>query len=519
STVRGKTSPVLVGDEIDAWKRGGKQGINDPRKMMSYRRLTFGKRSKLYMCSHPDLGENAGIYMYYGQSDQRRWFWPCPHCNGFSTPYPGTDMPTTKLAYKKPEGKSVAESLEEIAASAHLECPHCGCEIDHKHKHQMNKAGKWLARGEKMDFATGEITGQRFANPMAGWTLHGTMSPFVSWGDLACDLAEARERFALTQDDKQLKEVVVKGLGECYAGPEEKRVPMDAKSVQKRLRADDDWFGLVPRFHEDGRLKVQFLTASVDTQGWGFAVGIIGWGGHGESWLVDRFDIKQITGFQNIQPHVRVDDWQVLSDFLTTQIYPFHEDETRGLKIASMAIDSQGEPGVVPNARAFNRKLVEIGMPDWKVRFIRGGRPALRDLDVANIIDRDEQNKPVEPKIFEYTIRVDDIKDIITQRLKIEQQGPGFMHIPANAPSFVYDELTNEKKVEGKYQRHGPNETFDHYVYGEWTRLKLRPEREELDFVKAPPIWAMPVPTGLGESQAPQHDTKTDLRAAVRRLV
>lgn len=504
SNLRGKTAPVLIGDEIDAWKKE----INDPLRMMGYRRVSFGRRSKLYLCSHPDRGLNAGIFMYYGQSDQRRWLWPCWHCNGWSTPYPGTRMPTTKLVYDKPDNQSVAECLEHIEQSAHLNCPHCECEIEHKHKFAMNEAGVWLPKGQEMDYDTGKVSGKAPANSMAGWTIHGTMSPFMSWGDLATEKAAALEHFELTQQEGQLREVVVKGLGECYSGPSQNALPMDPESLKERIQAPSQWFGTVPRYYENGQLKVLFLTATVDTHGWGFSIAVIGWGKHGESWLVDRFDMKQTEGFASLQPSRRLEDWSVLRKFLLTQVYPFQEDPERGLKIASMTIDSQGEAGVTPIVRAFQRETLDMGIKPWQMRFLRGGAKTLIDLDKMSKIDKDEDGKPVKPTIFEYTVRVDDFKDIISARMQLENPGPGFMHIPANAPDFVYSELTAERKVDGVYDRRGANETFDHYVYGEWSRTKLRPDRASLKWMETPPVWGMPVPTGAQQTMRQKSENR-----------
>src|SRR3546814_14808648 len=76
---------------------------------------------------------------------------------------------------------------------------------------------------------------------------------------------------------------------------------------------------------------VLFLTAFVDVQVDRFEVVVIGWNLQRESWLIDRFPIKQWPAFgrhgafDNISPGLNIDDWDVIEEAVIAAAYRSEE--------------------------------------------------------------------------------------------------------------------------------------------------------------------------------------------------
>jgi phage terminase large subunit GpA-like protein len=74
--------------------------------------------------------------------------------------------------------------LDHVEATAGMKCPHCGKKAAEVHKQAMLLAGKWVHEGETID-ADGNVTGEPRSRRVLGFWIHGTMSPWVPWSDLA----------------------------------------------------------------------------------------------------------------------------------------------------------------------------------------------------------------------------------------------------------------------------------------------------------------------------------------------
>ena len=72
-------------------------------------------------------------------------------------------------------------------------------------------------------------------------------------------------------------------------------------------------------------------------------------------------------------------------------------------------------------------------------------------------------------------------------------------------------EYFNERLINGKWERNGPNESLDLFGYEEAVRLMLKPDRKDINWStgRRPP-WATPVPVSLeggdlsAEAERPQ---------------
>lgn len=130
------------------------------------------------------------------------------------------------------------------------------------------------------------------------------------------------------------------------------------------------------------------------------------------------------------------------------------------------------------------------------MRLIQGSPSAKApEIGQPRVIDRDDRGRKIEPAVPEMTLGVHRLKEKTLDRLAIEDGGPGQCYFNPGIGSNHFDELFNEPLVDGKFERQGPNESFDLYGYAEAARLMLKPDRK--DNLWEPedrrPIWARPV--------------------------
>jgi phage terminase large subunit GpA-like protein len=277
--------PMLaVQPTVDMAKRNSKQRI-DPLIDESdvLRELVSDPRSR-------DSGNTilakefpGGILVMTGDSDQRYYWVPCPHCQEYQT---------LKFAHVRwPEGEP------ELALYI---CEHCGREIENHQKHWM------LARGEWRAVAPGP-------GKAAGFHLSSLYSPvgWFSWADAAQMFTEAQKNPAL------LQVFINTVLGETWA------LQGEAPEWQRLYdRREDYRIGTVPK----GGL---FLTAGVDVQKDRIELEIVAWGRGKESWSVDYLVLEGQTAEAAV--------WHRLTGALNAH-YP--TESGGALPIVKFAIDS-----------------------------------------------------------------------------------------------------------------------------------------------------------------------------------
>lgn len=467
SNLISKTAPKLILDEEDACDAA------DPAGQIDVRRVTYGDHSMLLRISHPDLGDR-GVMGGYKQSDQRRWYWPCPECDLVSTPSPGGRW-VSRLHL------AAGASADEARRAAGLVCPHCGAVIDDAAKEAMNAQGFWVAQGQTLD-PDGTLGGERTPGPRAGFWIHGAMSPFVGWNYLAGKWAEARRSLHETQDEDPLRQFVVKGLGEVYTAQHAGVGPLEPEAL--KARGEAGWrLGTVPE-------GVRYLTAGIDSQAGGWDVLVRGWSETAESWLVDRYDLTALADGTALDPANLPEHWDELLRRVVMAVYPLAADPGLVLPLASVAIDSHGLAGVTTQARAALRRWRAAGLEHWRCCLIRGANKIDAPILGSLSREKDDDGRELPGGVEIHNVGVHRLKDVIDARLRLAQVGPGWMRWPDDAPAEYFDELVAERREKGRWTKTGPNESWDCEVYAEFARQRLRVER--VDWTR-PPDWARPL--------------------------
>lgn len=506
-TTTNRQGGLIVLDEPDSYSPRFASNWLDQAKQ---RQRMLGSASKIYACSHPDLGWRGGISQGWLQSSRGIFIVRCPECGGHGSPYPTKhwdEVPRFKLHYQKmPQGASLSERLRTAERTAHIACPHsdCGALLDETQRSEMIEAGSYMHEGQKLDIKAG-IIGDDDGNPIKGFWIHVLMATQVSLSELASDLEAAMEHYERTNRTDKLKQVLVRTFGEAFETAGD-AVDLDAAKLRKRTSemAQTEQEDQIVRYRM-GEVPpgVEFITASVDTGGKKFDVILKGWDLQRRSWMIDRFTIRQRKHddgvSRDIRPTSQQDDWAVLESQVIDRLVPFRDNSQLALPVALTVIDS-GDGNVTWKAYEFARRMDRKRWGSWrKVRCIKGmssAKAAFLD-PVPTKISRDSQGRVVEPEITLHRVGSHGLKEDVLERLAVEDGSPGQCFFPVNTPKHVFEEYFNEVLDEGKWLRNGPNETLDLDGYAEAARLMLEPDRETISWEgENRPIWAMPVSLG-----------------------
>lgn len=293
-TLAGSNSPaslssrpirIVLCDEVDRYPvSAGSEG--DPVNLAVKRTATFWNR-RIVLTSTPTIKGISRIEMAFSQSDQRRYYVPCPHCSAFHT----LKWENVKWSEHNPD-------------SAYMACEDCGGVIEERHKPAMLSHGEWRA----------ELP----CNGIAGFHLNELYSPWRRWAEVAKDFLAAKA------SPETLKTWVNTSLGECWEEESEKSDPDSLFTRRENYDA-----ACLP----DG---VLYLTAGVDVQDDRLEVEVVGWRQDGqdvppESWGVEY---RVLHG-----DPARMDVWNDLDTVLQAQ---WKTQSGRRLRVMATGIDSGG---------------------------------------------------------------------------------------------------------------------------------------------------------------------------------
>lgn len=280
SSLASRPCRVILCDEVDRYPiSAGTEG--DPVALAKKRSATFWNR-KLILVSTPTDKGSSRIEAAYAESDQRKYFVPCPDCNE-----------TQVLQWANVRWKDNDPNTVEYI------CEHCGsCWGDAK-RFQAIRYGKWEAT------ASGD-------GKTAGFHLSALYSPWTALADVVRDFLSAKK------DPMRLKAWINTTLGETY---EEDGERIDEYDLFDRK---EDYGHMLPE-------KAVVLVAGVDVQDDRLACEIVAYGSGEESWSIYYEEIYGDPSGSEI--------WQDL-DFILSQT--FEHPNYGDMIIRSTCIDSGG---------------------------------------------------------------------------------------------------------------------------------------------------------------------------------
>jgi phage terminase large subunit GpA-like protein len=243
-TIAGANSPaslasrpirIVCCDEVDRYPQSaGAEG--DPVNLAFKRATTFWNRKRI-ITSTPTIKGASRIEAAYDQSDQRRYFLPCPHCDSMQVLY----WRFVKWPEKDP-------------SSAYYECSSCRRPIQDTDKLEMLKRGVWVPENP--------------GGPVAGFHINEIYSPWVTWPEMAQAFLEAKKL------PETLKTWINTSLGETWE--------QEGESVD-----DGTLYGRREEYPCEVPEQVIVLTAGVDVQDDRLEVEVVGWGLNEESWGIE----------------------------------------------------------------------------------------------------------------------------------------------------------------------------------------------------------------------------------------
>lgn len=385
---------VVLFDETDGYPATA--GTEGDQIKLGIKRTEYYWNRKIAAGSTPTIDEISRIQKLFNQSDQRRYYVPCPHCQ--------------EMQYLKWGGKDSTFGIkwpENEPLKAYYVCEHNGCIIEHKDKRAMIEQGEWRATAE----SSGKHAGFHI------WAAY-SYSPNATWGHLATEFLDSKD------DPETLKTFVNTALGECWT--QEYTAKIGAEGLAER--AEEYKLLTVP---EGGLI----LTAGIDVQDNRLAVTVKAWGEGEESWLVNYLEIYGDPA------DIGQDGPWAQMDSVLLQGYK-HESGVM-LNVQAAAVDTGGhftnEAYIFCRARK-RRRVIAIKGSSTPSRPALG-KPTFQDINY--------KNQTIKKGAELWLIGVDTIKATIYGRFKKgATEGPGACHFPIGGlQEDYYNQLTAEKQV------------------------------------------------------------------------
>lgn len=410
-TLRGRSAPVLLADEIDGYPMGNENGEGDPVQLLLQRNATFGEQRLLVESSTPTIKGSSRIDSAFEQGDKRRFWVPCPHCEEFQI------LKWDQVTW---DGKETPDG-DQFPETASYVCSSCGSLWNDGERISAIRAGEWRAEKPFRGHAS-------FHAPELCSTFRRLQDIVQSYID------------KLAVDD--LQSFVNVSLAEVY---EETGEQADPNALMARREAYD---APIPA----GGL---ILTAGIDMQADRLECEIVAWGHGEESWSID-YSVLWGDPLQN-------DVWEELEEHLSMTW--LHESGSQ-LSVMAACVDTGGTGGNTQAAYEWLRG--KTGRRIFGIKGVSGwGRP------IVAAPSRKQSGKTAR-KIDLFLVGVDEAKLTVMRRLAVEKTGPGYCHAPIERDPDWFHQLTAEKlltryvkgfPVREWHQTRPRNEALDCRVY------------------------------------------------------
>lgn len=279
---------IVLIDEVDRAPinvGGADSGEGDPVSLARKRSQTFWNR-KTILVSTPTLEDQSRIEDEWLESDQRRFYVPCPHCEHEQT-----------LEWKNvhwPKG---------LPHEAQIMCVECAVLWTDVERWKSVSKGYWTAT--KPEVLT-----------IAGFHINELYSPWSKLGEMATSFT-----IATRGGPEQLKTWVNTSLGECWSNDEGETV--DWESLHTRRESY--------RHGEEIPAEVSTLVCGADVQDDRIEYEIIGYGAEEQSWAIQY---KILIG----NPGERI-VWQQFAQALRQE---FQHPDGHLIPIKLICVDSGG---------------------------------------------------------------------------------------------------------------------------------------------------------------------------------
>jgi phage terminase large subunit GpA-like protein len=374
---------IVALDDVDRFPpSAGSEG--DPVNLAIKRTTTFWNRKKL-LASTPTTKGASRIEAAYEESDQRKFYVPCPHCEEFQI------LEFKFLNWEKeiPKGGKIEKHLTE---TAHFVCRFCDGVMEESDRPRMLTLGKWIA-----------------AKPfkgIAGFWINELYSPWVPWATFVENFLEAKKL------PETLKVFTNTSLAETW---EEKGKTLDDDFLLSR-RED---YG--PNVAPEG---VLVITAAVDVQDDRLELAFQGWGVDEETW---GLGYEKISGDPS--------DWKTWDALDTWLEKSFLHPSGVELRVLCTTVDSGGHHTQMVYEYCQKKQIAQARVFPIKGYSDRG-KPLVSKISKNNKL-----------KVGLYMLGVDTGKELAYGRFQVAEPGPGYCHFPLDYDEDYFRGLTAEHRV------------------------------------------------------------------------
>lgn len=278
---------------------------------------------------------------------------------------------------------------DDNADTASYMCEKCSVLWSDSDRRWSIRNGQWVAYGE--------------FKGIAGFSINGLYSPWTPLSEGVKDFLSMRK------NPEQLRVWTNTYLGETW---EDQGETVDDYSLYERR---EDYAGVIPE-------ECVALTCGVDVQDNRLELTIVGWARDQESYVIDH---KILYGDPST-PQL----WAQLDSVLFAT---YDRVDGNQMSIMSTAIDSGGH--FTNSVYSYAKK--HTGRRVFAIKGVGGeGRPIVGRPSKSNV-----------GKCPLFPVGVDTTKDLLFARMRIEEQGAGYIHFPDSLDDEYFKQLTAEKVV------------------------------------------------------------------------
>lgn len=395
-TLRGRSAPIVQGDEIDGYDATPE---GDPGELLAQRAATFGDQALRTESSTPTILGASRIDTAYKEGDQRRYYVSCPHCE-----HPQFfHWENVLWNGRKSTGIKDAEldlHDDHEPETARYACEGCGVLWDDGERLAAIRSAERRGHGWKA------------SKPFKGHASFHAPEMLSTFRRLRDIVQSYLDKLALGD----LQSFVNVSLGEAYEETGEKADPNDllARCVEYKAQ--------VPK----GGL---YLTAGIDMQMDRLEIEIVAWGEAERSWSVDY---RVLWG-----DPLQGDVWDELDDVLAE---PFTHESGARLPISAALLDTGGTSGYTQRAYEYARG--KTGRRLFAGKGVGGWGRAIVEKP-----QRKQSGKNAR-KVDLFLVGTDEAKLVVMRRLANQVPGsPGYCTFPAGRDAEYFQQLTAEKMV------------------------------------------------------------------------
>lgn len=392
SGLAAKTIRILCCDEVDRYPSSA-GGEGDVIALAKKRTVTAWNR-KVVLSSTPTIDGHSRIAKAYAESDQRRYWVPCPHCGE-----------TQVIRWEQ-----VRWEHDDPDTAAYY-CFDCGSAWSDAQRWGAVRKGEWRAESP--------------FRGIAGFHINELSSPWRRISETVADFLEAKRG-----GPEQLMVWKNTALGEVWQ--EQGEAPDWERLIERR---EPFPMGVVPR----GAL---ILTAGVDNQNDRLELSVWAWAAGYESWLID------VRAFYGHPGQNAV--WDELAAALAKH---WPREGGGSMRIARIGIDTGGS--YTSAAYGQIRRLRDPRIVPLKGM---GGWNRSSPVTGPTMVDVTEAGKKIKRGLRLWTVSVDVFKADLYRRLWLSRGDgagfpPGWVHLPEGLDPEHVKQLVAEQLVTVKDRR------------------------------------------------------------------